>query len=208
MAFQVAYYGLYGRIECKYEPVVTKAFLRGRTEAICTVQPPSVEFVKTFFSEAPPSAKIKALRKACEHYVKLTKECVQSKDQDRHLYQRRTHPARDLHPGWSLLNMSIFLTSDCGTLTHSSIIKEDDLSVCASSKHLQTRRFLYALQGYLQYVQRVLVQLHRAANDRPVPSVGHSRTGLLINGVTSDDEDEDAADTLPECSWSVLVVRG
>lgn len=46
MAFQAAYFGLYGRIECTYEPAMTKAFLHGRTEAIRTVQPQSVEFVK------------------------------------------------------------------------------------------------------------------------------------------------------------------
>jgi len=46
MAFQAAYFGLYGRIECTYEPAMTKAFLHGRTEAIRTVQPESVAFVK------------------------------------------------------------------------------------------------------------------------------------------------------------------
>lgn len=50
MAFQAAYYGLYGRIECTYEPAMTKAFLHGRTEAIRTVQPESVDFVKVRFS--------------------------------------------------------------------------------------------------------------------------------------------------------------
>ena len=46
MAFQAAYFGLYGRIECTYEPAMTKAFLHGRTEAIRTVQPESVAFTK------------------------------------------------------------------------------------------------------------------------------------------------------------------
>lgn len=46
MAFQAAYFGLYGRIECTYEPAMTKAFLHGRTEAIRTVQKESVEFTK------------------------------------------------------------------------------------------------------------------------------------------------------------------
>ena len=62
---------------------MTKAFLHGRTEAIRTVQPHSVDFVKTFFSEAPPSQKVNALRKACEGHVKLTKECSQGFGQDR-----------------------------------------------------------------------------------------------------------------------------
>jgi carnitine O-acetyltransferase len=37
---------LLGRIECVYEPAMTKAFLHGRTEAIRSVQPESVEFTK------------------------------------------------------------------------------------------------------------------------------------------------------------------
>lgn len=46
MAFQAGYYGLYGRIECTYEPAMTKAYLHGRTEAIRSVQPESVKFTK------------------------------------------------------------------------------------------------------------------------------------------------------------------
>lgn len=46
MAFLAGYYGLYGRIECMYEPAMTKAFYHGRTEAIRTVRPESVKFVK------------------------------------------------------------------------------------------------------------------------------------------------------------------
>jgi carnitine O-acetyltransferase len=73
---------------------------------------------------------------------------------------------------------------------------------CASSKHLQTRRFLDTLQGYLHEIQRILVQLHRAANERPAPFVDHlgilrdSKTGRPINGTAYDndavDEDGDA----------------
>lgn len=63
MAFQAAYFGLYGkyfsilrtmlnaedwvgRIECVYEPAMTKSFLHGRTEAIRSIQPESVNFTK------------------------------------------------------------------------------------------------------------------------------------------------------------------
>ena len=73
MAFQAAYFGLYGiylsffsffslswklerlfsfskgRIECVYEPAMTKAFLHGRTEAIRSVQPQSVNFINVRF---------------------------------------------------------------------------------------------------------------------------------------------------------------
>jgi carnitine O-acetyltransferase len=53
MAFQAAYFGLYGRFECVYEPAMTKAFLHGRTEAIRSVQPESVNFVKVCVLQIP-----------------------------------------------------------------------------------------------------------------------------------------------------------
>ena len=46
MAFQAAYFGLYGRIECTYEPAMTKNFIHGRTEAIRTVQDHTVNFTR------------------------------------------------------------------------------------------------------------------------------------------------------------------
>jgi carnitine O-acetyltransferase len=77
MAFQAAYFGLYGssvllnrtrycvlyyaptgRIECTYEPAMTKAFLHGRTEAIRTVQKPSVHFTKASNQHGPSTPAI------------------------------------------------------------------------------------------------------------------------------------------------------
>ncbi|TCD66328.1 hypothetical protein EIP91_001477 [Steccherinum ochraceum] len=266
MAFQAAYYGLYGRIECTYEPAMTKAYLHGRTEAIRTVQPQSVEFVKTFFSEASPQQKIAALKKACQGHVKLTKECSQGLGQDRHLYalycllQREREkqgtntpngsdrsnspgsetsssnvitneshkaplPAIFTDPGWHTLSTSILSTSNCGNPALrlfgfgpvaadgygiGYIIKDDGISVCGSSKHLQTRRFLDTLQGYLIDVQRILIQLHMSANQRPEPFVDHSgtlrdsKTGRPINGRVSPDKDESGyadEDTMPGYSF-------
>jgi len=70
---------------------------------------------------------------------------------------------------------------------------------CASSKHLQTRRFLDTLQGYLYDVQRILIQLHRSANEHPAPFVDHlgilrdSKTGRPINGVDLSSDEDDVA---------------
>ncbi|GAA6002053.1 choline/carnitine O-acyltransferase [Rhodotorula paludigena] len=86
MAYQAAYFSLYGRIESTYEPAMTKNFLHGRTEAIRSVTPESVEFVKKFCSDASPRDKIEALRKACKVHTALTKECSQGLGQDRLLY--------------------------------------------------------------------------------------------------------------------------
>lgn len=236
MAFQAAYFGLYGRIECVYEPAMTKSFLHGRTEAIRSVQPESVEFTKIFYSDASAGQKIAVLRKACERHVQLTKECSQGLGQDRHLYalycliQRQIAGNLDPSPdepatgapshkmpwiftdgGWETLGTSILSTSNCGNPALrlfgfgpvaadgygiGYIIKEDRLSFCASSKHLQTRRFLDTLQSYLCDIQRLLIQVHRSANERPAPFVDHlgilrdSKTGRPINGYLSDEGEE------------------
>lgn len=86
MAFQAAYYGLYGRVENTYEPAMTKMFLHGRTEAVRTVTPEAVEFVKTFWGENPAEHKIDALRTATLKHTAMTKDCSKGQGQDRHLY--------------------------------------------------------------------------------------------------------------------------
>ncbi|KAI5475688.1 carnitine O-acetyltransferase [Pseudohyphozyma bogoriensis] len=86
MAYQAAYFSLYGRTESTYEPAMTKSFLHGRTEAIRSVTPESVAFVKSFCSEASPKEKIDALRTACKAHTELTKACSKGLGQDRVLY--------------------------------------------------------------------------------------------------------------------------
>lgn len=86
MAFQAAYYGLYGRVEPTYEPAMTKAFAHGRTEAIFSVSQESVDFVRTFWGDVSPAIKVNALRKACDRHVATTKLCGQGKGHHRHLY--------------------------------------------------------------------------------------------------------------------------
>ncbi|KAL7421318.1 carnitine O-acetyltransferase yat1 [Cryptotrichosporon argae] len=225
MAFQAAYYGLYGmsrcndghlltpgRVESTYEPAMTKAYLHGRTEAIRTVQPESVKFVKTFCSEtATAGEKVAALRDACKRHTALTKECSAGMGQDRHLYalyslvQREIQDgARDTKvpsiftdPGYNLLGTSVLSTSNCGNpalrlfgfgpVTPEGygigyIIKDDGISVCMSSKHLQTRRLLNTLQAYLFEIRALLVQLWREANERPAAFMDH--TGVLRDART------------------------
>ncbi|SCV67108.1 BQ2448_5754 [Microbotryum intermedium] len=86
MAYQAAYFSLYGRTESTYEPAMTKSFLHGRTEAIRPVTPESVAFVKTFCSDASPRDKINALHVACKAHTELTKACSKGLGQDRVLY--------------------------------------------------------------------------------------------------------------------------
>jgi carnitine O-acetyltransferase len=67
------------------------------------------------------------------------------------------------------------------------IIKDDALSICAASKHLQTQRFLDTLHAYLLDMKRILTEHHNSANVRRVETyIDHQgrecdiRTGLPI----------------------------
>ncbi|KAK1977106.1 choline/Carnitine O-acyltransferase [Colletotrichum cereale] len=283
MAFQAAYYGLYGRVECTYEPAMTKIYLHGRTEAIRSVSEESVNFVQTFWADNPAENKVEALRKACQRHVNTTRECARAEGCDRHLYalfctwQRSmdddtssssnggysspvdgysergesavgspgrdsvlsTNGGADVHSaaegrargdstnsrsgghnqgsamphifadsGWDRLNNTIMSTSNCGnpSLRHFGfgptsgdgfgigyIIKDEGISICVSSKHRQTKRFVDTLESYLLEVRRILritsrrgtgVRQTRAREldqqGRPRPPRGIKSRGRLI----------------------------
>ncbi|KAF9885086.1 hypothetical protein FE257_000726 [Aspergillus nanangensis] len=234
MAFQAAYYGLYGRIENTYEPAMTKFFLHGRTEAVRTVTNECVDFIRTFWGENLPQEKVNALRKATEKHTAITKECSKGQGQDRHLYAlyclwqrsfddadssagnsvegssngysspvengsavgspkfsasmsedglstnsyglraiRPTPPTPALFsdPGWDKINNTVLSTSNCGNpcLRHFGfgptsadgfgigyIIKDDSISICASSKHRQTARLMHTLESYMYEIRKLL----------------------------------------------------
>jgi carnitine O-acetyltransferase len=251
MAFQAAYYGLYGRVECTYEPAMTKVYLHGRTEAIRSVTTESVDFVQSFWAENPPAQKVEALKKACERHTANTKECAKAQGCDRHLYalfsvwqkaldeegaeaassngysssvdgssqrdassvfgspgrsslasmsqesenDRPTSPTSPTSPsrtppqsmpllfadsGWDRLNTTILSTSNCGNPSLRQfgfgptsgdgfgigyIIKDEGISICASSKHRQTKRFVDALESYLLEIRRVLKSTQRRGTE-------------------------------------------
>ncbi|UZJ56481.1 hypothetical protein CBS101457_005801 [Exobasidium rhododendri] len=198
MAFQAAYYRLYGRCETTYEPAMTKAFLHGRTEAIRTVQPSSLAFVQAYTSndkKITDQEKIAKLRKACEGHTKLSRACAGGNGFDRHLYalncitkQLMTQgkleeglPALFRDQGYATINHTVLSTSNCGNpalrlfgfgpvaadgFGLGYIIKDDALSICAASKHLQTSRFLDTLSKYLKDMQEMLIASYKSANAR------------------------------------------
>lgn len=275
MAFQAAYYGLYGKVESTYEPAMTKFFLHGRTEAIRSVSDESLKFIQSFWADNPAEDKIEALQKACQKHVSVTKECAKAEGCDRHLYalysvwQRfvddefddnlsgysssldgysegaisspvgspdkqsessngvELKPTRDrgnstnsrsqhdqrlpllfADSGWDKLNTTVLSTSNCGnpSLRHFGfgpasgdgfgigyIIKDESISVCVSSKHRQTRRFIDTLESYLLEVRRILrvtnrktaVKSSRAREcetTRPKPSNRVKSRGRPITG--------------------------
>ena len=226
MAFQAAYYGLYGRVECTYEPAMTKMFLHGRTEAVRSVTAESVNYIQTFWGDRPAQQKVDALKKATQKHTANTKECSKGLGQDRHLYalfcvwQRAVDeegaeaassngmsspafsdtgsdsgsptdqngdfvaqpPSPSRHTptamptifadaGWDRINNTILSTSNCGNPSLRQfgfgptsgdgfgigyIIKDDSISICASSKHRQTKRFVDALESYLLEIRKLL----------------------------------------------------
>lgn len=235
MAFQAAYYGLYGRVENTYEPAMTKFFLHGRTEAIRSATIESTSFVQSFWAEQAAEIKIAALRKATVKHTAVTKECAKGLGQDRHLYalycvwqravdddgaeaasiteissdgyssstgpgsgedldsgagsahrdrtvsierptlkdvpSQQRIPAIFADPGWEKINNTILSTSNCGNPSLRQfgfgptsgdgfgigyIIKDGSISICASSKHRQTKRFVAALESYLLEIRKLL----------------------------------------------------
>lgn len=244
MAYQAAYYGMYGRLESQYEPAMTKVYFHGRTEAIRPVTEESVEFVRTFWADQPADAKVDALRKAAKKHTAITKECSKAEGYDRHLYallslwQREadaawsvptsrsrgasasasadtngdtTSPTGDSVPpskrnsmlseegssqspirrqpqqyhnlpslfsdaGWDMINDTVLSTSNCGnpSLRHFGfgpasahgfgigyIIKDGSVSICASSKHRQTQRFMGAIEAYFVEIRKLLRQTQK-----------------------------------------------
>lgn len=282
MAFQAAYYGLYGRVENTYEPAMTKVFLHGRTEAIRSTTAEAYDFVKTFWGSNPAQQKIEALRKATQKHTANTKECAKALGQDRHLYalycvwQRAVDdegaeaassngmssngysspvdngsevdpasnvgspkrnsllsedgspggippskaplqqmPALFADPGWDKINNTILSTSNCGNPSLRQfgfgptsgdgfgigyIIKEDSISICASSKHRQTRRFVDALESYLLEIRKLLratqqkttsPKTSRAREAEGRPSMSHAKSrGRVIKADGGKGEEE------------------
>jgi carnitine O-acetyltransferase len=265
MAFQAAYYGLYGRTECVYEPAMTKLYFHGRTEAIRPVTEESTDFVKTFWGGNPAAAKIDALRKACQKHTDNTKMCAKAQGPDRHLYAlyciwqraidedgaemassdgyestrpsspeaqsvgsptqhsvmsangsrsdsphmvQHSMPALFGDSGWDKLNTTILSTSNCGNPSLRQfgfgptsgegfgigyIIKDGSISICASSKHRQTSRFIDALESYFLEIRKLLRQIKRRgtsadktasrareAEDRPKSNRIKSRGRIIV----------------------------
>jgi len=191
MSMMLAYYKLYGRIVCAYEPVLTKNFFHGRTEAMRPATMEAKTLCEVFTDPmATPQQKISALRTATQVHSKLVKDCSQGFGVDRHLFALKciadkkglpTPPFYHSKP-WKLLNHTILSTSNCGNpsiagfgfgpvvpdgLGVGYIIKENQLHYSISSKHRQTRRYAYTLESVLKEMSQLFL-------DQKKDSVGAS----------------------------------
>lgn len=123
MSMILAYYRLYGKIVCAYEPVLTKGFYHGRTEAM---RPATMEARKLCEVFCNPSSnareKLAALRNATIAHSRLVKECAQGKGVDRHLFALKCIAEKNgiqipeffRSESWKKLNHTILSTSNCG----------------------------------------------------------------------------------------------
>lgn len=180
MSMLLAYYRLYGKIVCTYEPVLTKHWYHGRTEAMRTATPEAAEFCKVWCNPfATSTHKMESLRKATQEHSRLVKESAAGKGVDRHLFALKciaernggpVPPFFEAHP-WKTLNHTILSTSNCGNSALrlfgfgpvvqdgfgiGYIIKDNGLQYSISSKHRQTQRYVHTLRSTLLELKELL----------------------------------------------------
>lgn len=169
LAIQLAYVKLRGRIDCVYESVHTRRFAYGRTEAMRSVTPESVEFIRTFTAEDAGEAKFAALKQAVAAHVSRQKDCQQGYGVDRHLSSLlRLATAQGMMPkiyqdkAYKVLGDSIICTSSLaagmgmelfcfGQVVDNGfgigyIIKPDSITVSVTSKYQQTQEYASLLK--------------------------------------------------------------
>lgn len=183
MSILLAYYSLYGDIVCAYEPVLTKRFLHGRTEAMRSTTSKVTELCNIWTNSSSSKAqKVESLREATKYHSKLVKEASDGKGVDRHLYalqciaEKNNIQVPELFKSkaWETLNRTVLSTSNCGNpalrlfgfgpvvpdgFGIGYIIKDNGIQYSISSKHRQTRRFAKTLQQTLTEIGLMLEPL-------------------------------------------------
>mmetsp|Transcript_17642 Transcript_17642/g.25521 ORF Transcript_17642/g.25521 Transcript_17642/m.25521 type:complete len:600 (+) Transcript_17642:277-2076(+) len=180
MTILLAYYQLYGKVVCAYEPVLTKHFYHGRTEAMRTSTEKAAAFCRKWCNHyATKEEKLQALRDATVEHSRLVKESAKGKGVDRHLFALKCIAEKNNMPvapffesgPWKTLNHTILSTSNCGnpSLRHFGfgpvvpdgfgigyIIKDGCFHYSVSSKNRQTQRYVHTLERTLRQIGKLL----------------------------------------------------
>jgi carnitine O-acetyltransferase len=123
LSMQLAYYRLYGKIVSQYEPVLTKAFYHGRTEAMRTATEKAALFCKKWLDpSATNEEKLEALRVATQYHSAGIKLASTGQGIERHLFalkciaDKNGIPTPDFFSSeaYTRLNHTILSTSNCG----------------------------------------------------------------------------------------------
>ncbi len=164
LAIQLAYVKLRHQIDCVYESVHTRRFAYGRTEAMRSVTPESIELIRTFTENSSDEEKYAALNKAVTAHVSRQKDCQQGYGVDRHLQSLlRLASAQGMMPkiyqdkAYKVLGNSIICTSSLvagmgmelfcfGQVVDNGygigyIIKPDSITVSVTSKYQDTQKY-------------------------------------------------------------------
>jgi len=180
MSMLLAYYKLYGKVVTMYEPVLTKSFYHGRTEAQRSTTTQASQLCKVWCRKDSSKAdKIVALRSAVKEHSQLVRESAAGKGVDRHLFSLRCIAERNSKAiprffsstSWKKLNHTVLSTSNCGNpalrlfgfgpvvpdgFGIGYIIKDYALSYSVSSRHRQTQRYVRSLQNVLNEMEQVV----------------------------------------------------
>jgi carnitine O-acetyltransferase len=183
MSILLAYYKLYGKVVCQYEPVLTKSFYHGRTEAMRSATPEAKELCEIWCNKQSTwTQRLEALRKACKEHARLVRESANGKGVDRHLFalkcisDRMNRPTPAFFEGvaWKKLNHTILSTSNCGNPSLKSfgfgpvcqdgfgvgyIIKDNGITYSVASKHRQTARYVHTIHAVLKELQTLMKPL-------------------------------------------------
>jgi len=206
MSILLAYYKLYGKVDCMYEPALTKQFYHGRTEAIRGATPQAKQLCETWWAhDSTPEQKLAALRTAVAEHTRLTKEASFGLGVDRHLFalkciaERQCAKTGERRPrffkseAWNTLNHTVLSTSNCGNpalrlfgfgpvvsdgFGIGYIIKSDALSYTVSSKHRQNRRYVRSLQKCLKEMQDLMKPISSIEVEQQRPTLVQAKKAL------------------------------
>lgn len=183
LSMQLAHFRLYGKIVSQYEPVLTKGYYHGRTEAMRTATEKAATFCRTWLNpHATDEEKLKSLREATVYHSARIKDALMGKGIERHLFalkciaDKNNIPTPDFFSSkaYQKLNHTILSTSNCGNPSLrlfgfgpvvqdgfgiGYIIRDDGLQYSISSKHRQTKRFAHTLKQTLIDMGKLLQPL-------------------------------------------------
>jgi carnitine O-acetyltransferase len=120
MSMLLAHYQLYGSFVNAYEPVMTKWFLHGRTEAMRSATTKAKLFCEAWVDPTVKKGdKIKALKEATDYHSKMVQLSATGQGVDRHMYgllciakKHGLDTPKVFHDdGWTQLNNSVLSTS-------------------------------------------------------------------------------------------------
>nr|OQO28514.1 hypothetical protein B0A51_06521 [Rachicladosporium sp. CCFEE 5018] len=133
-------------------------------------------------------------------------------------HQQHALPAIFADAGWDRINNTILSTSNCGnpSLRHFGfgptsgegfgigyIIKDGSVSICAASKHRQTKRFVDGIESYFLEIRKLIRMVQRRGtggekgSSRAREAEGMNRRGRVIEaqeGAKAEEESQGASD--------------